>query len=78
MKAQGSGPKIRQNDQAGKMGAGYKSKNCSVAWASRSVNRTREPSAVISSDRNEALKTVRAHAMEGAIVAQGGQGRCWV
>ena len=69
---------IRQKGQTGKMGAGYESKNCSVAWASRSINRTRESSAVISSDRNEALKAVRAHAMEGAIVAQGGQARCWV
>lgn len=73
MKVQVSGPKIRQNDQTGKMGAGYESKNCSVAWASRSITKTRESSAVISSHRNEALKTVRAHAMQGAIVAQGDQ-----
>lgn len=56
------------------MGAGYEAKNCSVAWASRSINKTRECSAVISSHRNEALKTVRAHAMQGAIVAQGRPG----
>ena len=48
MKVQVPGPKIHQNDQAGKTGAGYESKNCSVAWASRSINRTRESSAVIS------------------------------
>lgn len=71
-------PQIRQNDQAGKMGAGYESKNCSVAWASRSITKTRESSAVISSHRNEALKAVRAHAMQGAIVAQGDQVRSWV
>lgn len=58
------------------MGAGYESKNCSVAWASRSIKKTREPSAVISSHRNEGLKSV--HAMQGAIVAQGDQVRSWV
>lgn len=46
------GPNLRAQHPSerpdGDDGRGYKSKNCSVAWASRSLTRTRESSAVIS------------------------------
>lgn len=78
MKVQVSGPKTRQDDQAGKTGAGYESKNCSVAWASRSITKTREPSAVISSHRNKALKAVRASTCHARChLAQGDLVRSW-